>query len=59
MGLSIGGLEIDTSNISQADMEKLKKILPDLQQTGKLSELDILLEAIQYIRSLQQKLKST
>ena len=53
MGLSIGGIELDTSNISQADMEKLKKMLPDLQQSGKLSQLDIILEAIQYIKTLQ------
>ena len=56
MGLSIGGLELDTSNISQADMEKLKKMLPDLQQSGKLSQLDIILEAIQYIKTLQYNL---
>ena len=56
MGLSIGGLELDTSNISQADIEKLKKMLPDLQQSGKLSQLDIILEAIQYIKTLQYNL---
>ena len=57
MGLSIGGLELDTSNISQADMEKLKKMLPDLQQSGKLSQLDIILETIQYIKTLQYNLE--
>ena len=56
MGLQIGEVKLDTSNISQADMEKLKKMLPDLQQSGKLSQLDIILEAIQYIQSLQYKL---
>ena len=56
MGLQIGSIELDTSNISQADMEKLKKMLPDLQQSGKLSQLDIILEAIQYIRTLQYNL---
>ena len=58
MGVQIGSLELDTSNISQADMEKLKKMLPDLQQSGKLSQLDIILEAIQYIRTLQYKLRT-
>ena len=58
MGVNIGGIELDTSNISQADMEKLKKMLPDLQQSGKLSQLDIILEAIQYIKTLQYKLES-
>ena len=56
MGLQIGEVELDTSNISQADMEKLKKMLPDLQQSGKLSQLDIILEAIQYIKTLQYNL---
>ena len=56
MGVKIGEVELDTSNISQADMEKLKKMLPDLQQSGKLSQLDIILEAIQYIKTLQYTL---
>ena len=56
MGVKIGEVELDTSNISQADMEKLKKMLPDLQQSGKLSQLDIILEAIQYIKTLQYNL---
>ena len=58
MGVKIGELELDTSNISQADMEKLKKMLPDLQQSGKLSQLDIILEAIQYIKTLQYELRT-
>ena len=56
MVVKIGSVELDVSNISQADMEKLKKMLPDLQQSGKVSQLDIILEAIQYIKSLQYKL---
>jgi hypothetical protein len=56
MGVKIGEVEFDISNISQADMEKLKKMLPDLQQSWKLSQLDIILEAIQYIRTLQNNL---
>ena len=47
MGVKIGEVELDTSNISQAD----KKMLTDLQQSGKLSQLDIILEAIQYIKT--------
>ena len=57
MVFQIGEVELDTSNISQADMEKLKKMLPDLQQSEKLSQLDIILEAIQYIQTLQYNLK--
>ena len=56
MGVKIGEVELDTSNISQADMEILKKMLPDLQQSGTLSQLDIILEAIQYIQTLQYTL---
>ena len=48
MRVKMGEVELDTSNISQAEMEKLKKRLPDLQQSGKLSQLDIILEAIQF-----------
>ena len=59
MGVKIGEIELDTTNLSQADMEKLKKMLPDLQQSGKLSQLDIILEAIQYIKSLQYTLKKS
>ena len=59
MVVKIGEVEVDTSKISQADLEKLRNMLPDLEQSGKMSQLDIILEAIQYIRSLQQKLKST
>ena len=47
MGVKIGEIELDTSNINQVD----KKILTDLQQSGKLSQLDIILEAIQYIKT--------
>ena len=56
MGVKIGEVELETSNISQADIEKLKKMLPDLQQSGKLSQLDIILEAIQYIKTLKNTL---
>ena len=56
MGVKIGEVELDISNISQADIEKLKQMLPDLQQSGKLSQLDIVLEVIQYIKTLQYTL---
>ena len=57
IGVKIGEVELDTSNISQADLEKLKKMLPDLQHAGKISQLEIILEAIQYIKTLQNELK--
>ena len=57
MVLKIGTVEVDTTAISQADMEKLKNMLPDLEQSGKISQIDIILEAIQYIKALQFKLR--
>ena len=57
MVVKIGDLELDTTNISQADIEKLKKMLPEIQKTKDLSELDIILEAIHYIRALESRLR--
>ena len=56
MAVKLEDLELDTSKISQADLEKLKKMLPDLQRAGDLSQLDIILEAIKYIKTLQYTL---
>ena len=59
MVIKIEDFDLDTSNISPADVENLRKMLPaDLQQPGKLSQLEIILEAIHYIRMLQSKLIS-
>ena len=59
MVIKIEDFDLDTSNISPADVENLRKMLPaDLQQPGKLSQLEIILEAIHYIRMLQRKLIS-
>ena len=56
----MGDLEhFDTTNISAADVEKLRTLLPqELQQSGNLSQLEIILEAIHYIKLLQNKLGS-
>ena len=56
MCLNLGGIDVDTTNISQADLEKLKSLLPELQQSGKTTQVEIILEAIQYIKNLQGKL---
>ena len=49
----------DTNNLSQADVERLRSLLPqDLQQSGNLSQLEIIIEAIHYIKMLQNKLGS-
>ena len=59
MGVKIGDYDLDTSNISAADVENLRKMLPPhLQQPGKLTQLEIILEAIHYIQILQSKLKA-
>ena len=45
---------MDTSNISQDDVERLRKLLPrDLQQPGRLSQLEIIVEAIHNIKTLK------
>ena len=57
MGVKIGDYDLDTTNISPADVEKLRAMLPtELQQPGKLTQLEIILEAIHYIQLLQNKL---
>ena len=56
MCLKLGEIDADTANFSQTDLEKLKSLLPELQQSGKSSQLEIILEAIQYIKNLQGKL---
>ena len=59
MGVKIGDFDLDTTNISPADVENLRRMLPeDLQQPGKLSQLEIIIEAIHYIQMLQTKLKA-
>ena len=57
MDVKIGEIEFNTSNISREDIEKLKKMLPELQNTGNVSQLDIILEAIFYIKSLKYSLE--
>ena len=58
MGVKIGDFELDTSNISPADVDNLRRMLPEeLQQPGRLTQLEIILEAIRYIQMLQTKLK--
>ena len=56
MCLKLGEIDADTAHLSQTDLDKLKSLLPELQQSGKSSQLEIILEAIQYIKNLQGKL---
>ena len=49
----------DATNISQADIERLKSLLPqDLQDSGNLTQLEIVIQAIHYIKLLQSELGS-
>ena len=59
MVLRLDELDFDTNNISAADVEKLRTLLPhELKQSGNLSQLEIILEAIHYIKMLQRRLKT-
>lgn len=50
-------MDFDSNKISTEDVERLRQILPkDLQEPGKLTQLEIILEAIHYIKMLQNKL---
>lgn len=58
--IRIEDIELDSTNISPSDVERLRSLLPDdMQRTqGNLSQLEIILEAIHYIKMLQKRLKS-
>ena len=44
MVVKIGDVDMDTSNISPADVENLRQMLPvELEQQGKLSQLEIMM----------------
>ena len=48
---------VDTNNIRSEDVEKLKSLLPpEYQQSGKLTQLEIIIEAIHYIKDLKLQL---
>ena len=48
----------DTSNISEADLDRLREILPrDIQHQGDMTQLEIVLEAIAYIKTLNRTLQ--
>ena len=47
----------NTGSLSSEDVERLRSLLPpELQQSGKLSHLEIIMEAISYIKTLDRKL---
>ena len=48
----------DTSNISEADLDRLREMLPrDTQHQGNMTQLEIVIEAIQYIKTLNRTLQ--
>ena len=53
-------IELDTNNISPSDVERLRSLLPhEMQKTEEnLTQLEIILEAIHYIKMLKTRLKS-
>ena len=57
--MKIGEVVVDTTDISEENVEKLKQLLPDLQQSGEISHLEIIMKAIHYIKDLEQKLNGT
>jgi len=57
--MKIGDVVVDTTDISEENLRKLKQLLPDLQHSGEISDLEIVEETIDYIKKLQEKLALT
>ena len=55
--MKLGELEMDPMNISPAELDMLRSLLPKDWMEGGVSQLDIILEAIEYIKSLQSRLQ--
>ena len=59
------GVNVDTKEVldmrfDMDDMENLRKVLPDMQEDQRnLSQLDIILRAIKYIKDLGDDLKKS
>ena len=57
MVLRFEEIDFDTNKITSEDVERLRLLLPkDMQEPGKLSQLEIIMEAIHYIKMLQFRL---
>ena len=54
--MKIGEVVVDTADISEENLRKLKQLLPDLKHSGEISDLEIVEETIHYIKELQEKL---
>ena len=56
--MQLGSLEKDWERMSPMELERLRNLLPKDCPTQGLSQLDIILEAIHYIKNLQYQLQS-
>ena len=54
--MKIGEVVVNTTDVSEENLRKLKQLLPDLQHSGEISDLEIVEETIHYIKELQEKL---
>ena len=59
-GDNVDTKEVLDMRLDMDDMENLRKVLPDMQEDQKnLSQLDIILRAIKYIKDLGDDLKKS
>ena len=56
--MKLEGLEVYSGNISQAELDKLRSLLPEnWKNGGGNSQIEVILEAIDYIKILHGKLQ--
>ena len=56
--MKLEGLEVYSGNISQAELDKLRSLLPEnWKNGGGNSQIEVILEAIEYIKILHGKLQ--
>ena len=56
--MKLEGLEVYSGNISQAELDKLRSLLPqNWKNGGESSQIEVILEAIEYIKILHGKLQ--
>ena len=59
-GVNVDTKEVLDMRLDMEDMENLRKVLPDMQEDQRnLSQLDIILRAIKYIKDLGDDLKKS
>ena len=56
--MKLEGLEVYSGNISQAELDKLRSLLPqNWKNGGGSSQIEVIMEAIEYIKILHGKLQ--